>query len=643
MNQNLKCLCFILLLSTTTVVAQNAILKKANKSFERFDYSNAAELYEKAIAKGYDEQLAYINLADAHYMNANYPEAAAWYKKLAEKDDSALDKEHIHRYALALKSIGDYDASDQWMFKLASYDDVRADNFQKKKDYINKINEMSGRFKIENMNINSVGSDFAPSFHLEALVFSSARDSNIAKQEIHGWNKKRFLNLYTASDSFRENLASVQKFSDKLNTRAHESSTAFTKDGNTVYFTRNNTKNNSYSRDDEGVSRLKIYKSTFKNGKWGKVVSLPFNNKNYSVAHPSLNANEDKLYFASDMPGTLGKSDIWVVDIKGDNSYGKPRNLGELINTEGKETFPFITKENVLYFSSDGHPGLGGLDVFATRLEKEPYIVNVGEPINSMSDDFSFIMNTETKKGYFASDRKGGIGDDDIYAFVEKTPIRLDCYSSLSGMVKDKKTNKKVSNAKVMLIGLNDEVLSETTTDFNGNFELESDCSKSHYLVLANKDSYSEGSLSLNNGGEQNVNDLSLFLVPNIKEAKLGADLAKYLDIEPIYFDFNKSYIRKDASIILDKVVAYLKQYPNTKIAVGSHTDSRASKTYNKALSQRRAKETVAYIVAKGIDLARISGKGFGESQLTNNCADAVQCSEEKHQENRRSEFIVKE
>lgn len=647
MKNKIKHTLFLCLLASILGNAQDRKLRKANESFEVFNYSKAITQYENLVSNGNSSPEIYQNLGDANYFNADYTTAAKWYTKLSETSEDAMDIEHIYRLAHSLRSNKEYQASDRWMERLNAKknNDIRVSHFDTRKNYLEKIKEQSGRYTIENININSPQSDFAPSFRLEGLIFSTGRDTSGISKNVHSWNKKRFLNLYTATSAEDGNFKNAQQFSDRLNSKLHESSTAFTKDGKTVYFTRNNGKNGNFSRDDKGISRLKLYRAEYVDGRWKNIKALPFNNKAYSVAHPALNKAENKLYFASDMPGTLGKSDIFVVDINSDGSFSTPKNLGNKINTESRETFPFITDDDVLYFASDGHPGLGGLDVFAANLKdmQNSQIINLGEPINSTSDDFSLIINTETKKGYFASNRAEGKGDDDIYALTETKPLDLNCYSNLSGIVKNKKTGEVVVNAKVTLYNKDSEVLAETTSSKDGSFKMKSDCENGDYLIVASKDDYKKDMVTFNNKRQEEVPSIELLLSQLDKGALIGTDLAKYLNIEPIYFDLDKDLIRTDAKLILDKIIAYMNQYPKAKVSVRSHTDSRASDSYNIELSQRRAKETVAYMVQQGISKTRINGSGFGETKLINDCNNTADCTEEKHQQNRRSEFILVE
>lgn len=421
--KNIKYILCSFLLACTLSQAQDKETQKAEKEIADFAYADAIETYEKLVEKGYEDGQILKNLANAQYLNANYEEAAGWYAKLFTVESAGEDSNAMYRYAQSLKSNGDYTASQKWMqkFEAVNSDDVRVKKFMEHPDYLEEIERRSGRYFLKNLTINSAASDFAPSFNGEMLVFSTARDTGTTSRKIHGWNNSSFLNLYKASGLQNAQLMQPTKLSKNLNTKTHESSTAFTKDGTTVYFTRNNSENGKFSRDENGISRLKIYRASLKNEEWKDITELPFNSDSYSNAHPCLNADETKLYFVSDREGTLGQSDIFVVDILTDGTFGSPKNLGDQINTEARETFPFITESNVLYFASDGHPGLGGLDIFATSLDdhEQPIIVNIGKPVNGEQDDFSFIIDETTKEGFFASNRDGGQGDDDIYGFTE--------------------------------------------------------------------------------------------------------------------------------------------------------------------------------------------------------------------------------
>ena len=639
---------FLGLASMTSVVnAQDKKVSKANKSFSEYEYAIAIKSYEALVKDGYSKEDIYKNLGNANYLNANYQEAVSWYQQLFELENTSIDPEFMYKYAQSLKSLQKYDESDVWMQKFiaANSQDQRAIKFGENLEYLNKIEANSNRYDIKNLAINSKESDFAPSVAKEMLVFSTARDTGITSRKIHNWNNKAFLNLYKATPNEEGDFINASKLSKTLNKKTHESSTAFTKDGSTVYFTRNNSDNGKFSRDKEGVSRLKIYKATLNGEQWTNIQELPFNGDNYSVAHPTLNKDETKLYFASDMPGTHGESDIFSVEIKTDGTFGTPQNLGKTINTESRETFPFITDDNKLYFASDGHPGLGGLDIFVTNLENQykPSIENVGRPLNSEQDDFSFVINEESKKGFFASNRDGGKGDDDIYSFTENEALDLNCSTEIAGVITDQKDGTTLKNAEVIVYNADNKIVAKGTTGTDGSFSLDATCEEGEYKIVALKDSYNEGDKIVTTIRAKDLTNIQLALEKARKAAPVGTDLAKHLNLNPIYFDFDKSYVREDAKVIMEKVLTYLREFPEVKIEVRSHTDSRANDWYNQGLSVRRAKSTKAYLIKKGIAENRVSHKGFGEKQLTNECKNSVICNEDKHQNNRRSEFIVME
>jgi outer membrane protein OmpA-like peptidoglycan-associated protein len=437
-------------------------------------------------------------------------------------------------------------------------------------------------------------------------------------------------------------MGTPEKFERKINSKFNESTPIFTQDGKTMYFTRNNYLKGKRGRDASKNTLLKIYKSTLDSeGQWGDVKELPFNSNEYSIAHPTLSVDEKTLYFASDMPGTLGQSDLFRVKINGDGTYGAPENLGPEINTEGRETFPFVSNDNELYFASDGRPGLGGLDVFVSKIEMEENLFcvqNVGEPINSSQDDFAFFINSKSRNGFFTSNREGGKGYDDIYRFVENK--KLTCEQILSGIVTDLETKEILVNTKMSLFDANFKPLQVTQTDSQGRYSFAVECRKTYY-VRAEKDEYQTKEGLVKTKIFSGTKDYPVDMEAKVKKVGIGTDLAKTLDIPMIYFDLDKSFIRKDASYELAKVLEVMQQNPAMKVEVRSHTDSRQTANYNEKLSDKRAKATVAWLVKNGINSARLIGKGYGESQLVNPCADGVICTEEEHQANRRSEFII--
>jgi outer membrane protein OmpA-like peptidoglycan-associated protein len=406
--------------------------------------------------------------------------------------------------------------------------------------------------------------------------------------------------------------------------------------------------NGKKRKDVQNSTLLKIYKATIVNATFINITELPFNSDQYNAAHPALSADEKTLYFASNMPGSLGQSDLYKVAINPDGSYGNPINLGNVINTEGRETFPVVTSDNEIYFASDGHPGLGGLDVFVSKLEKDEnykYVVNVGEPINSSQDDFGFLINENTRVGYVSSNREGGLGSDDIYKFKETKKIEYPCEQLLKGVVIDKTTGFPLANSKVTLSDANYKMLNELTTDNEGKFNFGAVVCDSNYYIKAEKSEYSTSEKSVIIPNESGETTVALELDKEVKVVKIGDDLFKAFQIKQIYFDLDKSFIRQDAEVELAKILDVLEQYPTMEIDVRSHTDCRQTASYNLSLSDRRAKATRTWIIQKGISKSRITGKGYGESQLVNNCEcepkNISSCTEAQHQENRRSEFII--
>ncbi len=632
---------------STVCQGQKGIEKKAKIDYEGLAYQDAINAYQNLVEKGNTGQEIFQNLGNSNYLNANYEEAAKWYKELFAIDTIEVDADYYYKYAQALKSLGDYQGSDTWMerFLEKSSGDKRAVQFTDNRDYLKKIKENSGRYNIRLSDMNSKSSDFAPSFFNGGLVFSSARDTGITARRVHEWNKSAFLNLYQGQVGDDGKVANVQRFSRNLNAITHESSTAFSKDGKTLYFTRNNSENGRrFSRDDQGVSRLKIYKAEWVNGEWDNIVELPFNGEGFSTAHPALDEKNSKLYFASDRPGTYGASDLWVVDLLENGTYGAPKNLGPSINTEDRETFPFVTDDGILYFASDGHPGLGGLDIYATEIDgnSDTGVVNLGEPINSDEDDFTFIIDTATKRGYFSSNRPEGVGGDDIYEFTETDPLVFKCMATITGVVKNSEDGSILTNANVTILSDSGSVVATAVSDAAGMFTTSFECVGNSYTANGIKTDFKEGTSGFALDGQDPEVNVELFLEPKVKVAAAGTDLGVLLDLNPIYFDLNKSNIRPDAALELQKVLDYMKQFQDISIAIGSHTDSRGSDSYNRNLSERRAKSTMQWLVANGIDAKRLSSQGFGESKLLNNCSNGVKCSNAQHDVNRRSEFIVR-
>ena len=622
--------------------SQERSVVPADNKYEQYEYIDAISIYEKVAEKGYKDEQLFQRLGNAYYFNANFEKAAKWYDALFLMNKNQ-GPEYLYRYSQALKSKGDYNKANKILdqFEKTSENDLRAKLYQKHKNYLEEIKANSGRFNIADAGVNSEYSDYGSSFLDDKLVFASARDTGGVSKNVFKWNNQSFTNFYTSKIGSDDNLETPKRFGNKINSKFHEATPVFTKDGKTMYFTRNNFLDGKRGKDSKNVTLLKIYKSTLVDGQWSNITELPFNSNQYSVAHPALSLDDATLYFASDMPGTLGQSDLFKVTINENGTFSTPENLGPKINTEGRETFPVISGDNELYFASDGRPGLGGLDIYVTRLDQNQNfgeIKNIGEPVNSPKDDFAFLINSETRKGFFTSNRDGGKGFDDIYKFTETK--KLICEQSLAGVVKDKESGELLTGVIVSLFDENFKVLKESTTDSLGQYRFEVVCGKTYY-VRVEKENYETSEKGIAIADESNASKLDLELEKRIKPIGVGTDLAKTLNIPIIYFDLDKSFIRKDAMFELEKIIVVMNDFPKLKIDIRSHTDSRQTEKYNYALSDRRAKSTRDWLIKAGIDASRLTAKGYGESQLVNHCADGVKCSELEHQANRRSEFVI--
>lgn len=496
-------------------------------------------------------------------------------------------------------------------------------------------------YEIKNLDINTEYSDFGTAFFGEKeIIYASSKKGFGNTSRNWGENNQPFLDLYIGKIESNHELSNSKLFSDKINSNRHEAITTISSDKKTLYFTRNNYQNKKNLISSNRFVNLGIYTSKMQdNGEWGEVDPLPFNNKEYSYGHPALSLDGKRLYFSSDMPNGFGDTDIYYVEINNEGTYGTPINLGSKINTTGKEAYPFISSDNTLYFSSDKGSENLQLDIYSISLNDlkttSPYKLEA--PINSLFDDFAFVAQSDNTKGYFSSNREGGKGDDDIYSFYI-VPPKVVCNQKIQGKIVDSADKTNVTEAKVVLYDENNKELQTKTVNKEGTFAFDIDCNKA-YQLKASKNGYIETSKKFSSTNE-NLKTHEIVMELS-KEEFLVVDKKVLIKINPIYFDLNSSKIRKDAEVELDKVVEIMNKYTDIVIECGSHTDSRSTYKYNRWLSERRAENTKAYIVSKGISKNRISGKGYGESQLINNCLNGVKCSEEQHQLNRRTEFTV--
>ncbi|WP_370000317.1 OmpA family protein [Winogradskyella sp.] len=647
MRTTTKYICLVLAgLFALSAYAQKGKIKSVEDDYRDFAYVKTSEVLLEVANKGYKSVDLFQKLANSYYFYNDMENAAKWYGELMALEE-VIDPEYYFRYALALKGIENYEESDKWMKKFHDMkpDDLRGKAFLSRVDYKSNIEE-SSRDDIEphNLEINTELSDFGTTEYENGIVFASARGGG----RKYRWNEEPYLDLYSVEKT-ENGFGEVKEIDGKVNTKFHESSAVFSPNGRYMFFTRNNFFRLKYKEDDTGINRLQLYRATLsEDGTWDEIHKVHFNSEDYSVAHPALNLTGSRLYFASDMPGTFGQSDIFVVDVNDDGTLGEPENLGPSINTEGQESFPFMDTSGNLFYSSTGFPGLGGLDVFksegldekvATGSNRNFPIENVGKPVNSAADDFGYYENLVTKRVYFSSNREGGKGSDDIYTF--EVP---ECEQLVVGTVQDKNTDELIPNATVILFDGEGNELERKTVGEDAAFEFELEC-ETEYLIRGEKETYASDEKRFTTPKKKQELRMQLLLEKDEQEINPCDDLAKILDIPIIYFDFDKYNIRYDAEIELQKVLVVLNKYPTMAIDIRSHTDCRATVAYNETLSENRAQSTRQYLIDNGIAADRLTAKGYGESQLVNDCGcdtrDDSGCTEEEHQLNRRSEFII--
>jgi Outer membrane protein and related peptidoglycan-associated (lipo)proteins len=609
-------------IASMTLSAQNSDTEKADRLFARFEYVDAANEYLKLAEGKKADNYVYRQLAESYFNVFNTKEASRWYAKAVEQQQ---DAETYYRYAQMLKAEGKYAESNAQMKKFASLapNDQRAVEFKQDPNYLPKLKSQTKLFDEKALDINSDKSDFgAVLTNDNYLYFASAR--NKARKN-YGWNEEPFLDLYkavyNADGTFSEPVPVTE-----VNTKFHDGPATVSADGNTMYFASESFNEGDFERDK--AKKLKygqvyLYKATKDGDKWGNVKALPFTSKTYSTSNPSLSKDGKTLYFSSNMPGSVGGNDVWKVAVNADGSFGTPENLGKSVNTEGNESFPFITDDNKLYFSSDGRKGFGALDVFVIDLNRNTEAVNVGAPVNTEKDDFAFSFNTAKNIGFFSSNRSGV---DNIYL---ATPV---CGVEVITMVKDARTGKTISGAAVSILDDKKNVIESKVSEANGEVYYSVDCNKA-YAIQVTKDGYESNTFPVakTNGGTVNVAaDLQPIDVI-VKETEIT--------LNEIFFEFDKSNITQAGAFELDKLVQVLKNNPTMEIMVKGHTDSRGSDQYNLNLSDRRARAAVQYVISKGIAKNRIAGKGFGESEPKVDCKE--NCTEEDHAKNRRNEFLI--
>jgi len=710
--------------------AQTAAINSANKLYFKKLYVQAIPKYESVLRKDSSNADVLVNLGDCYRLTNNNRGQLICYGKLIKTGKA----EDIHKlyYGQALMEAGKYDDAKRYMDEFKA--DGRGEAFSKGISNLQKFSKNADAYAITEFQYNSNYDDFgATAFLGDKIVFTSTRTKSTWITKRHGWTGNSYCHMYlTEKDAFGQ-YDTPAMFIAEYSTKYNDGPFCTSKDGQTIFFTRNGTTKKEQSLD--GSQKLKIFQANIIKDDLQSLMSMKFNSNEYNCAHPSISADGKTLYFSSDMGGGQGGMDIWYCKLDASGSWGNPVNMGDKVNTKGNELFPSITEDNLLYFASNGHEGLGGLDVFETKIkdDKAGKIYNMGKPVNSEHDDFAYNVYAEGKKAFLSSNRKTGGMNDDIYNvdilrkvargkvvnFIVKnketqevlplTTIKLNTDSFSTNekgefqFILEEDVNYKLLVKKEKFFDMEDSLSTKTTPEgdeFTKTIELEKDPNlsllagiydaktgagiegvkikikdlavsndfeliqtekngeyrkplkgkrigdKLLYLVTIEKEGYvtktTNFTYEIKKEGEIQMNEL---LALTIGKVEVGMDLAKMIDIKPIYFDLGKSKIRPDAAVELDKVVKVMKEYPAMIIELGAHTDCRGAAAANMKLSDARAKASAAYIVKQGIDKSRISGKGYGESKLLNSCGCEGKvkstCTEFEHSQNRRTEFII--
>jgi len=504
-------------------------------------------------------------------------------------------------------------------------------------------------YSIKNLKVNTEYTDMSPSLWGKGRVlFNSSKNSKrlVTKKESSLTRKKALIETFSGYIDKDYEIVHTKRVKMDFDTEFNLSNVSFSRDLKTVYFTQNG------SREKRGTTAfLKLYKaSVSKTGQWSRIIELPFNGKKFNTAHPTLSDDGKSLYFASDRPGGYGRSDLYVVAVLGNGKYGKVRNLGANINSRYKDNFPEVNN-GVLYFSSDRPKGLGGLDIYmvpTSNLFMDP--TNLGLPMNSKYDDFSFVINGKTRKGYFTSNRPQGKGGADIYSFVQEDAIKT-CSQTINGVVLDVETNSIIKNAIVNIFDEEGKWLNRFSTAGDGKFRIKLNKCEKNYKLEATKKHYSKVYADIIYAPDKKKHAVTMRIkADDAKTIAAAVNEPKYLDVpdgdlfasvKNIDFLLNKYFLMKESSEQLNKVVQIMMDNPTIIVEFSAHTDSRGPDAFNLELTKQRAAEVIRYLTRKGISHNRLYGKGYGEKFPVNHCTNGVSCSDLEHLANRRTEFVI--
>lgn len=634
-----------LLLAGIAIITSCSPLKKANNKFDRAQYDVAIDMYQRLTENPKYEAEALFRIAESYRMSNRIQQAVPYYEEAikAGMDNDSID----FYYAFALKSLGKYEDSRKVLEEyLAEPSDDKNKRFLalanreiENLDLIDEIRQPKDYYNVQNLtDLNTAGPEYGPIVRGDRFYFTGSRDD----ETIFKTTGTGYTDIYvTRFTDEKVDASNVKSVGDFINTMGiHEANLAIAPNGKTMIFARSNIAKKN------GRKEVDLYITRNRNNEWTKPELMNISSRDFWDGSPTFSRDGRSLYFASNRPGGFGGTDIWVAHLGTNGRWGKVKNMGSAINTSGNELFPFVSDANKLYYASDGLPGLGGLDIFeASRRRGKIIVTNLGAPVNSNADDFGFFLYSPNE-GFLTSNRAEGKGDDDIYSFVNNDPDIKVIHYFLDGKTITMKDSAEqiLADVRLRLLDEEDNVLEIVNTDKDGKFSFRIDA-ETNYILVGEKPNYfttrvlystigkSVDPATLTEYETDIVFDTLLILNP--------IEIGKEIVLKNIYYDLDKWDIREDAAEELDNLVELLQDNPEIKIELGSHTDSRSSDDYNMTLSQRRAESAVNYIVSQGIDASRITAKGYGETDLLNECANDVPCTEEQHQENRRTEFKV--
>lgn len=608
-------------------------LRKGNMYYKTMQYNKAIDNYNKYLSRRSSDEVK-TKLADSYRLNNDYKNAEKWYGEVVGMPETAPD--NLLYYGKVLMSNGKYaeaKSSFSNYLKIRN-DDPVAKTLIESCDSCNHSFSDSSQYALKLLEIPDVTTAFGEVNFAEGIVFAADKSTFSSAQKESGWTGRSYLDLYFSKKEKDGKWSAPEPLKGDINGAYHEGPAVFNKEGTLVFFTRSNYSGaKKLKKNSEDESNLKLFSAVLKNGVWTNLKELPFNSDDYSCGHPALSADGKTLYFISDMPYGCGGTDIYKSTLINVNDsvmeWSVPENLGDVINTAGNEMFPYIHKDGTLYFSSDAHNTLGGLDIFSSSFDGNNWSSpeNLNYPINSPKDDFAFVLNADDKTGYISSNRNDL---DKIYEIKLADPVFI-----LKGSVTEKSTGEPLPEAIIEIRSIQDKLVQSWPVDDNGNYKMKLKANKT-FEIQAMMDGYlKSATVTVSTEGKKKSDTLRA----DFQLEKLVIE--KPIVLENIYYDLDKWKIRKDAAAELDKFASLLNNNPQITVELSSHTDARADDHYNQVLSEKRAKAAVTYLVKKGIDPNRLRWKGYGESQLVNGCTNGVSCKEEEHQQNRRTEFKV--